>query len=160
MARQIGALVNDTVVPVQAEPLHSLEDRASALLCAAGLVGILDAEEKLSAEFFGVQPVEERSPCAADVQISGRRWSEAQSGFGSVCHSPIMKSGSTRFADPPSGERGIRTLDTRFHVCRFSKPVPSASRPSLRESLERYWREESSTTLGTCSAVDKNCTRA
>src|SRR5690242_16938543 len=32
-----------------------------------------------------------------------------------------------------NGERGIRTLDTRFHVCRFSKPVPSASRPSLQE---------------------------
>src|SRR5207237_1546054 len=49
-------------------------------------------------------------------------------------------------ADPPSGERGIRTLDTRFHVCRFSKPVPSASRPSLRESFGSYWRSKTSTT--------------
>src|SRR2546429_6855216 len=57
-----------------------------------------------------------------------------------------MKSGSTRCGDPPSGERGIRTLDTRFHVCRFSKPVPSASRPSLRESFGSYWRGLGSTT--------------
>src|SRR3954463_8681071 len=66
-----------------------------------------------------------------------RRWS----------WSAKMKGGSTACADPPSGERGIRTLDTRFHVCRFSKPVPSASRPSLRESLGSYWRTMGSTTL-------------
>jgi virginiamycin B lyase len=53
----------------------------------------------------------------------------------------------TGCADPPSGERGIRTLDTRFHVCRFSKPVPSASRPSLQESPASYWRRNGSTTL-------------
>src|SRR2546423_12696481 len=47
-----------------------------------------------------------------------------------------MQSGSTNGADPRSGERGIRTLDTRFHVCRFSKPVPSASRPSLPRGLQ------------------------
>src|SRR5215204_250172 len=40
-----------------------------------------------------------------------------------------------------NGERGIRTLDTRFHVCRFSKPVPSASRPSLQEVTQAIPRE-------------------
>ena len=33
-----------------------------------------------------------------------------------------------------SGEGGIRTLDTSFPVCRFSKPVPSASRPPLQDA--------------------------
>ena len=32
----------------------------------------------------------------------------------------------------PGGEGGIRTLDSSCPLCRFSKPVPSATRPPLR----------------------------
>ena len=86
MPRQVGALINDAVVPEQAEPLQTLEDRAGALLGAASLVGVLDAQQKLAAELFGVEPVEQRCARTTDVQISRRRRSEAKSRFGGVGH--------------------------------------------------------------------------
>ncbi len=35
------------------------------------------------------------------------------------------------------GEGGIRTLDRGYPLCRFSKPVPSATRPPLQERCGR-----------------------
>ena len=49
MALEIGALVHDLLVPLEAEPLETLEDRARALVGAARLVGVLDAEQELAA---------------------------------------------------------------------------------------------------------------
>src|SRR3972149_957514 len=42
--------------------------------------------------------------------------------------SPELSAGPLR----GSGEGGIRTLDRGYPLCRFSKPVPSATRPPLR----------------------------
>src|SRR3954471_746715 len=111
MSRQVRALIDDAVVPVEFEPLESLEDRASALVGAPRLVGVLDAEQKLTAELPRVKPVEERGARAPDVQISGGRWGAAKARCGAGGHDEIGKEKRvhTGRADPPSGERGIRT---------------------------------------------------
>jgi hypothetical protein len=72
MTVEIRALVYDFFVPVETEPRHSVEDCARALVGAAHFVCVFDAEQKISAEVTCVEPVEECSACAADVQISCR----------------------------------------------------------------------------------------
>jgi len=54
VAREIRALVNDFLVPVETEPLETFEDRARAFIRAARLVGVLDAEEEDAAEMARV----------------------------------------------------------------------------------------------------------
>ena len=49
VALEVRALVHDLLVPDEAEPLEALEDGARALVGAARLVGVLDAEEELAA---------------------------------------------------------------------------------------------------------------
>ena len=78
MTRQIGALIDDAVVPVQSEPLQSLENRTRTLFSTSRLVGVFDAKQELPAEFPGVEPVEERGAGAANVQISCWRRCEAK----------------------------------------------------------------------------------
>src|SRR5205823_4410067 len=71
VALEVRALVDDLLVPRQAEPLESLEDRARALFRAARLVGVLDTEEELPAVVLHVQPVEQRGARAAYVEVAG-----------------------------------------------------------------------------------------
>src|SRR5262249_57266362 len=78
MSRQVRALEHDVLVPTEAEPAESLEDRARALLGAASLVGVFDAQQELAAVVLDVQPVEERGAGAPDVEIARGRWSEAE----------------------------------------------------------------------------------
>src|SRR6266542_375464 len=136
MRREVRSLINDLFIPFESEPLEPLEYCTSACFSAPRLVRILDAEEKLTAIPPRIEPVEERGTSAADVQIASRGGSKAETRRALGGHSDSGKEKRVRPASSGpsvSGERGIRTLDTRFHVCRFSKPVPSASRPSLRE---------------------------
>jgi hypothetical protein len=49
-----------------------------------------------------------------------------------------------------SGEGGIRTRDTSCPVCRFSKPVPSATRPPLRPASRHAVRRSVSVSLFFC----------
>ena len=79
MPREVRALIGDVLVPVETEPLHSLENRARALVGAAGAVGVLDAEQERSTMLAGEQPIVDRCASAADVEIAGGRWREAES---------------------------------------------------------------------------------
>ena len=75
---EVRALEDDLPVPREAEPLEPLEDGARALVGAARLVGVLDAQQEHSVELSRVEPVEERRPRAADVQIPRGRRCEAK----------------------------------------------------------------------------------
>ena len=76
---EVGALVDGLLVPREAEPLHPLEDRAGALVGAARLVGILDAQQELAAVVPDEQPVEEGRARATDVEVAGGGRREAKS---------------------------------------------------------------------------------
>ena len=64
---QVGALIDDLLVPVEAKPLQSLEDGAGAFVGAALAIGVLDAKEENATKFPREQPVEEGGAGAADV---------------------------------------------------------------------------------------------
>ena len=118
--------------------------RAGALVGAARFVGVLDAEEELAAVLARVEPVEERRARAADVQVAGGRRREAEareSGAWSCGQRGADASAKKKHEGPPTAasgpcrERRERDSNPRYEVdplCRFSKPVPSASRPSLQ----------------------------
>jgi hypothetical protein len=65
------------LVPVQAEPPQRVEDLLDGLGRRALPVGVLDAQQVAAAVVAGLQPVEERRPGAADVEVAGGRGSEA-----------------------------------------------------------------------------------
>ena len=58
-------------VPVDAEPLQTVDDAVDRCLGGALLVGVFDAQDQLALVFFGEQPVEQGRPGPADVQVTG-----------------------------------------------------------------------------------------
>jgi hypothetical protein len=87
MAGHSRALKDRRLVPVEAQPGQAVEDDLGVFIGGTRLVGILDAEQELAAFFAGEQPVEQRGASAADVEVAGRRGSEAdadRSSYGRV----------------------------------------------------------------------------
>ena len=139
VTREIGTLVNDAVVPVEAQPLESFEDSPRALVGAARLVSVLDAQQELAAIFPGVEPVEKCRARAADVEIPCRRWSEAKSRFGSGHWRAVTKSGSgarTRRAEREGFEPSIRVSTYAGLANRCLQPLGHLSGrvPKVRQS--------------------------
>src|SRR5262249_37974876 len=64
-------------VPGDAEPAEAVEDWLKRLGLVALGIGVVDAEDELSALLPGEQPVEQRGAYAADVQIAGGTGGEA-----------------------------------------------------------------------------------
>ena len=75
--RPEGAAFAGPLVPGEAEPLERVEDDAQALRGASLLIGVLDAQHEHAARLARPEPVEERRPDAADVEIPGGRRREA-----------------------------------------------------------------------------------
>ncbi len=85
-----------------------------------GDLGLSHASEKPSESGLGCDP----------GVLSGQQW-------GAVDASATNGSHFSHAAGRAGGDGGIRTLDTHFWVCSFSKRVPSAARPRLRRSGSR-----------------------
>ena len=79
LAVAVGAreLVDRLAVPIEPEPGQPVEDRGDRRVGRALAVGILDPEQHLAAGVPGIEPVEQRGPRAADMQIAGGRGGEA-----------------------------------------------------------------------------------
>src|SRR4051812_30589536 len=122
MPGSVFALEERALVPGDAEPVETVQDDAGVLLRAALAVGVLDPKHVDAAGVSGIEPVEQRGAGAADVEVTGRGGSEADSGFRHV------RSETEREGFEPSIE-----VDP---LCRFSKPVPSATRPPLQRPGE------------------------
>ena len=72
------ALINRAFVPLHAEPLQRADDLLRVMLPRALDVGVFDAQQHRAAVPPRVQQVEDRRARAADVQVSGGRWGEAE----------------------------------------------------------------------------------
>jgi hypothetical protein len=72
MSREVRTLVRDLLVPREPEPLESLEDRARAVVGAAGAIGVLDAKQERSPVLAREEPVVKRRARTADVEIASR----------------------------------------------------------------------------------------
>ena len=65
------ALDHRLTIPLQAQPLQTLEDVGGVFGLAALLVGVLDAQQEVATQVAGEQPVEHRRAGRADVQRAG-----------------------------------------------------------------------------------------
>src|SRR4029077_648632 len=86
VARRIAYLGDRTLVPIETQPREGIEDLRDVLLGGSLAVGIFDPKHERARRAIPVlartvreQPVVERGTGAADVQRSGRRWSESNS---------------------------------------------------------------------------------
>ena len=75
--RPVGAVDFRSLVPVEPEPAKAVEDPFDHVLRRSLDVGVFDAQHEDAAEPAREEPVEERGARAADVEIPGRRWGEA-----------------------------------------------------------------------------------
>src|SRR3954453_22109173 len=117
MAVAVVGLKEGALVAGNAEPVEAVEDHAGVRLGAALAVGILDPKEEGAAGMTGEEPVEESGPGTADVEVSGGRRREANARRGHWWSTEREGFEPSIGVDP---------------LCRFSKPVPSATRPPLQ----------------------------
>jgi hypothetical protein len=61
--------------------LQSFINRSGRFLGIARFVGILDAQNQFAAVMSGKEPIKQRRPRAADVEITGRRRRETDADF-------------------------------------------------------------------------------
>ena len=69
--RPVVATFARAFVPIQPEPFQTVVNDLHGIDGVAGLVGVLDAQDKLAAVVPREQPVEQRRPRPADVQKAG-----------------------------------------------------------------------------------------
>ena len=93
-------------VPIEAEPSQAVENALDHVGRRALDVGVLDAQHEHAAMTTGKEPVEERGPRAADVQIAGRRRRESHAGCG---HDAIVTSGYNRSLDAAQDVKSCAT---------------------------------------------------
>ena len=60
-----------TLVPFEPEPAEAIVDRLHGFGSVAGLIGILDPQDKRAPNVVREKPVEERGPRTADVEEAG-----------------------------------------------------------------------------------------
>ncbi len=88
-------LIERLAVPIELEPFEAIENGRDGWLGGALAIGILDPQQHFSAGVAGVEPVEERRPRTADVQIAGGRGCKARDdGLGHVAVSCYLAEGS------------------------------------------------------------------
>jgi len=115
-------LVEDTLVVVEAEPLHALEDRVHGFGRGALEVGALDAQDEHAVVATRVGPAEERCAHAPDVQHAGGARGEAGA----------------------DGGHGAGSRGTAAHVGN-AEGSPEARTPPKRGSCSRRCVESSQT---------------
>ncbi len=108
----VGAADLGAFVPVEAEPAEPFEDGIEGAGHEAGLVGVFDAQDELSALMTGEEPVEEGGADVADVGHAGRAGSETDA------NSHLLSQVTGGNAHPAEGghQRHRRQGDRREHA--------------------------------------------
>src|SRR5205814_148345 len=70
-------LAKGTFIPMQTEPSEIIEDHLLRFARRARDIGVLDAKNEDPLVALREKPVEDRSACAADVEVPGGRGREA-----------------------------------------------------------------------------------
>src|SRR5438477_9225621 len=71
-------------IPVQFEPFEAFVDRGGSCFGVARAIGVFDPQNEFALVVTAKQPVKQRGPRSADVQIAGRRRRKAYSNFSHV----------------------------------------------------------------------------
>src|SRR5207302_6263334 len=88
-------LENGTLVPVEPEPAHRIDDRLHRGFGRALEVGVLDAQDELAAVLSGVRPGVESGPRSADMEVAGRARSKTGSDHRRAWNRRIVRDGIT-----------------------------------------------------------------
>ena len=72
-----GELVDRLAIPFETQPSKAVEDGGDGGRRRAFAIGVLDAQQHAAAEMTGIEPVEQCSPRATDMEEAGRRGGEA-----------------------------------------------------------------------------------
>ncbi len=94
VARNALQLEERSLVPIEPEPAHAVEDRLHRGLGGALKVGVLDAQNKLAAVLARVGPGEQRGTHAAYVEITGGAWGKTGSDHGGGWETRILREAS------------------------------------------------------------------
>src|SRR5439155_15453909 len=86
-------LKDRTLVPVEPEPGHRVEDRLLRGFARALEVGVLDAQDELAAVLSRVRPGEESGPRRADMEVAGRARSKTGSDHRRAWNRRIVRDG-------------------------------------------------------------------
>ena len=86
MAGGAGELIDRFAVPIQAHPVHAVQDCAHGFGRGALPIGVLDAQQEGAAGMARIKPVEQSRTGAADMQHACGRGREAQDRFGVLGH--------------------------------------------------------------------------
>src|SRR5690606_37163872 len=125
---QALGLVDRTLVVVEPEPVHRLQDGVDRGLGAALAVRVLDPEDELAATAARLQPAVQRGAGTADVQVTGGAGGEAGAA-GGVGHPAILPCMSRR--ERRSYNRGVTTLFiSDLHL--------DPERPAITELFARF----------------------
>src|SRR6185436_8333445 len=112
-------------VPVEPEPPHAVDDARDHVPRRSLGVGVFDAEDERAAVTAGEEPVEQRRARAADVQVAGGGWSEADARR----HPTILTTGGS-FRLPAAGPEGPAYAE----VGRVYAEVGRVFRPGTRRA--------------------------
>ena len=104
----MGAADLRAFVPVETEPAQAVEDALDHLRRRALGVGVFDAQHEHAAEPPREQPVEEGRAGAADVQVAGGRWSEADADHLEHCKVRRCRCASRRSCSTPTTRELLR----------------------------------------------------
>src|SRR3989454_2383757 len=82
-----------TLIPVEPEPAHGVEDRLHRGFGRALEVRVLDAQDEFTAVLSGVRPREESGPRPADMEVAGRARSKTGSDHRHAWNRRIVRDG-------------------------------------------------------------------
>ena len=114
-----------------AEPVERGDDPVGPLGPVARLVGVLNAQDERAAVLAHEEPVEQRGPRAADVEVPGRRRGEARPGRGGRVSHAVRPAHPERRRDA-GGE--TRRQSSSMEMAPVGQPLTASRRRSRNSS--------------------------
>src|SRR5205823_11566826 len=113
------------LVPVELEPAQRVDDEVDVLLGGARAVGVLDPHQKGAAVVARVEPVEERGPRAAHVQMTGGTGREAHANLTGHGANTARRVGPTPYPQRRGSVPGPRSGTRRDRGRRSRRTAPT-----------------------------------
>src|SRR5262249_37320145 len=121
-----GKLADGLAVPIDAEPVETVEDRVDRRLGRSLAVSVLDAQQHLAAAPAGIEPVEQRGPSSADVEEAGRGRREA--GDDGLSHAVQGKVQPTGQLARPCTIAATADAKRKLPILGMARPSPGGNR--------------------------------
>ena len=132
------ALVYRSLIGIQTQPIHSIQDSVYILLRGALLVRIFDTQDKLAAVVPGIEPAKQRGTNAANVKHS--RWAWGESGSNGHYLRPVDDVGPAILSEEAQFERNKNQVIQRTWT--HETPVTAKFRYWCKVRMNAYVVEQ------------------